>query len=187
MKLRPPAPGRRSIRLKGFDYTRPGAYFVTLCTHNRQCLFGDFVIVDGEVQLNERGGIVTACWNNIPHHFSNITIDAFIVMPNHVHGIIIINDAAVGAKHSLNSANASPLPPTGTQPGSLAAIVQNYKSVSTRKINAVRSAPGHPVWQRNYYEHIIRTDSDLARIRRYIANNPLQWTQDRLNPSLKQR
>lgn len=176
---------RKSIRLKGYDYSQNGGYFVTICTHNKQCLFGD--IVNSKMELSEMGKIAEKCWNEIPDHFDNILLDYFVIMPNHIHSIINI----VGAKHlgvtstkysHLSSPNASPLQPRGTDKGSLGAIIQNYKSVTTRKINKIFSRQGSLLWQRNYYEHVIRNDSDLNDIREYIINNPLKWALDKENP-----
>lgn len=170
---------RRSIRLKGYDYSQPGAYFVTICTQNRACLFGD--VVDGKMRLNDIGRIVEQCWYHIPVHFAHVQLDAFMVMPNHVHGIIVLVDSGnVGATH------ASPLPtrPRGPQRKSIASIVGSFKSTVTKRINDYRGTPGLPVWQRNYYEHIIRDEQSLIRIREYIANNPFQWALDRENPSV---
>jgi len=133
--------------------------------------------------LNDSGRMVAACWSQLPHHFPNVTLDAFVVMPNHVHSIIRLGKGEASADHRAESsgpfpADASPLRPIGTQPGSLGAIVQNLKSLTTRKINQRRGTPGLPVWQRNYYEHIIRDDAALDRIRQYIAENPLRWATD---------
>jgi len=173
---------RRSIRLKGYDYTRPGAYFVTVCTHRREMLFGE--VVNGVMQLNAFGEIVWKCWDEIPTHFPNVELDAFIVMPNHVHGIIVIvADGMVGATH------ASPLPdpqylshPRGPAPQSLGAIVGSFKSAVTRRINHMRGTSGAPVWQRNYWEHVIRTERVLNAVRQYIHDNPPRWSFDRYNP-----
>lgn len=182
MKYDPAKHHRRSIRLPGYDYATPGAYFVTICARDRECIFGE-IQGAGEMCLNDTGHIVMECWNAIPAHFPHVMVDTFIVMPNHIHGIVRL----VGVKHSRSSANASPLPadvppPNGTQPGSLAAIVQNFKSVSTRKINAQRAMSGVPVWQRNYWERIIRNDAELGHVRQYIANNLARWACDRANP-----
>lgn len=185
MNYRAEAYGRRSIRLKGYDYAQPGAYFVTICTQDRQCLFGD--IAEGQTRLNTLGEVVLACWANLPHHFPHVELDAFVVMPNHVHGIVVITHRRGEASGpntripGLAAPDASPLL-DGTRPGSLGAIVQNFKSVSTRRINTMRSAPGLPVWQRNYYEHVIRNEHELDRIREYIASNPMQWAMDSENP-----
>ncbi len=178
---------RRSIRLKGWDYRTPAAYFVTICTHDRAPLFGR--VVDGDMVLNAFGEIVWACWREIPEHFPHVELDAFVVMPNHVHGIIFIVDV-VGSLHAgathVGATHASPLrgdAPRGPASGSLGAIVGSFKSAVTQRINALRNTPGAPVWQRNYYEHIIRTERALNAIRRYIAENPLRWHLDRYNPN----
>ncbi|MCX8051233.1 MAG: transposase [Chlorobi bacterium] len=175
-------PNRRSIRLKGYDYTQPGAYFITIVTQDRTCLFGE--VVDGEMRLNALGEIVRACWLGIPGHFPHAALDAFMVMPNHVHGIIVIADY-VGARHAV---------PLHTVPlrqrerfgkpvaGSIPTIIRSFKSIVTKRINEHRKTPGVPVWQRNYYEHIIRSDESLNRIRQYIVENPLRWAFDLENP-----
>lgn len=184
---------RRSIRLKGYDYTRPGAYFITVCTRDRACLFGE--VKAGKVELNQWGIIVQECWHDLPKHFSNVKLDSFVVMPNHVHGIVIITrspcrgDAGVAptyqpySSHRRHPASVSaPAVPCGPKPASIGAIVGSFKSAVTRRINELRQTPAAPVWQRNYYEHIIRDDASLERIRAYIRNNPLQWALDRENP-----
>ena len=182
MKYDPQLHHRRSIRLKGYDYSSAGAYFVTVCTNNRECLFGD--IREGKMVLNECGEIVSLKWKNIPAHFGNVELDEFVIMPNHIHGIIIIVDTIVGAKHSLNASPLHlPLPlQYGTSPGSLPAIMQNFQSVTTRKINQIRCSLGNKFWQRNYYEHVIRNEKELNALREYIVNNPLKWDLDKDNP-----
>jgi putative transposase len=279
---------RRSIRLKGYDYTQPGAYFITICTHGRECLFGE--IIDGEMHLNEAGQIVVQTWQDLPNHVPNVQLDAFVVMPNHVHGIIIITDHAEGIGAGLKparttmgpdsaadsgstagpgsvgagsvgagsvgagsvGAGSEPAPTTTTAPGSAAGfgpttgsgpvgagptmgsgptaapgsttgsdpvgagsepaptepaptepaptepaptrssyglpeIVRQFKTFSARRINELRGTPGTPVWQRNYYEHIIRNESSLNRIRQYIAENPARWDADQENPQRPHR
>jgi REP element-mobilizing transposase RayT len=189
---------RRSIRLKGYDYTQPGAYFVTICTYDREALFGQ--VVDGHMVLNACGEMVMACWREIPDHFPHVALDAFVVMPNHVHGILWIV-ADVGARHAVPLHNAETIPkphavplhnaetiPNQEQfgkpvPGSISTIIGAFKSAVTRRINALRGTPGTQVWQRNYWEHIIRTERTLNAIRRYIAENPLRWHLDRYNLS----
>ncbi|HZX12945.1 MAG TPA: transposase [Thermodesulfobacteriota bacterium] len=131
---------RRSVRLKEHDYSQSGAYFITICTYKRECLFGE--IVDGEMQLNEFGGIVATCWNEVPRHFKNIQLDAFITMPNHVHGIVIITDS-VGARHA--SPLQSPQTPRGPKPQSLGAIVGSFKSTITKRINKIPGTPTTPL------------------------------------------
>jgi len=185
---------RRSIRLSGYDYSQPGAYFVTICTLNRACLFGD--IVNGVMQLNPIGRMVQECWRAIPQHFPHVVLDAFVVMPNHVHGILVIVEKtnagaahSAGAMRSVGATHASPLQndntptrPRGPKRQSIASIVGSFKSAVTKCINEYRGTPGAPVWQRNYYEHIIRTEESLNRIREYILQNPLRWHLDRENP-----
>jgi REP element-mobilizing transposase RayT len=169
---------RRSIRLAGYDYSLPGAYFVTLNTQEQVCIFGE--VVDDEVRLSSIGEIVRRCWLDLPNHFL-IDLDVWVVMPNHLHGIILLRgkgEASGDSGDALDSyppPDASPLRPYGTGANSLGAIIQNFKSISTRKINQVQGTPGGRVWQRNYYEHVVRDDADLERIRQYIDDNPLRW------------
>jgi putative transposase len=174
---------RRSIRLKGYDYTQAGAYFVTICTKDRACLFGD--VADGVMRLNQMGHIVRQCWLAIPNHVPHVLLDEFVVMPNHVHGILVIMPT-----HDVGATHASPLQnddtstrPRGPQPRSVASIVGSFKSAAAKRINEHRGTPGAPIWQRNYYEHIIRDDESLNLIRNYIADNPLRWQIDAENPN----
>jgi putative transposase len=226
---------RRSIRLKGYDYTQAGAYFVTFVAHDRECLFGD--VVDGVMRLNAFGEIVRDEWfrTAVVRPYVMLDPDEFVVMPNHVHGIIWIvrsgdgdhgddgggvlagahgGDASVGAHlvgaHLLVGAQRRCAPtntntntnanaitdavnitehrqcrgatPTNVIPGSLGAIVRAIKSATTKRINALRGTPAAPVWGRNYYEHIIRYETSLNRIRRYIAANPSRWAEDHEHP-----
>jgi len=239
---------RRSIRLKGYDYTAPGAYFVTICTQDHVQMFGE--VVGGDMRLNPHGRVVDTYWSRIPRHFLHVTLDAWVVMPNHVHGIIVITDPpAVGDDASSpvdergrcrgeaipvwpaemeggagsksrtvtdgdsgrgeaipvwpaemeggagsksrtvtdgDSGIASPLQrrrrqqqrpprPHGAPSGSLGAIVGNFKSITTRRINRMRHTPGGQVWQRNYWEHIIRDQVAYERLWQYIENDPALW------------
>ena len=167
---------RRSIRLKGFDYAQAGAYFVTVCTHNRACLFGDEV--RGEIRLNGAGRLVQSVWGGLPDHYPYIDMDAFVIMPNHVHGIVWL-------KGSDNvGATGAGLKPAPTVRHGLPEIVRAFKTFSARQINAMRSTFGISVWQRNYFEHIIRNDETLQLIRKYIADNPARWAEDVENPSM---
>jgi len=187
MKYDPARHHRRSIRLKGYDYIRPGAYFVTICTQDRMCLLGE--IVDGEMRLNDAGEIVAWTWHDLPNHISNVQLDAFVVMPNHVHGIIIITDPVVAVVVGAGSVGAGSVG-AGSEPAptprmyGLPEIVRQFKTFSARRINDLRGTPGTPVWQRNYYEHIIRDEESLNRIREYILNNPSRWEMDQENPSV---
>ncbi len=199
-----------SIRLPGYDYSRPGAYFITIVVHNRQCLFGE--IVNGEMTLNEFGEIVKTEWQKTGALRPNIDVDAFVVMPNHLHGILIITDnddlyhhhnrnrnrdrnrrdtlQRVSTESESESESESGM---GMEPGmgmgtieqfgkpthnSIPTIVRLFKSTVTKQINQIRQTLGIPVWQRNYYEHIIRNDDELNKIREYIINNPLTWKTD---------
>jgi REP element-mobilizing transposase RayT len=185
MNANPDHPARRSIRLQDYDYADEGAYFVTICTHGRVCAFGD--VVNGAMRLNRVGEIVTECWNTIPTHFPGVKLDTSIVMPNHVHGIIVIAERmrhVVGATHGspLQTANnLSPQHPKGPPKGSLGAIVGQFKSSVSRRL---KDDPDVllPLWQRNYYEHVIRDEDDLNRIREYIECNPQMWASDVENP-----
>lgn len=172
MKYNPQKHHRRSIRLPGYDYTAPGAYFVTICAQDRICLFGQ--VVNGVMQLNLYGRVAATYWERLPHHFPNLQLGAWVIMPNHMHGILIITEAA---------APSAPPPEDGLAAGSLGAIVGNYKSTTTRRINQMRHTPGGVVWQRNYWEHIIRDDAAYARIADYIATNPARWQGDQLHPA----
>jgi len=162
---------RTSLRLQGYDYAQAGMYFVTICAYEHKCLFGE--IVDGEMRLNDKGRIVLECWNDLPQHYENLVLDYFTIMPNHVHGIMALLDIpVVGA--GLKPA------PTAKRHG-LSEMVRALKTFSSKHINKIRSTPGMPVWQRNYYEHVIRDDDDLNRIREYIINNPPNWGEDEEN------
>ena len=173
---------RRSIRLQGYDYSQSGVYYVTVCTRERQCLFG--AVMDGQMQLNAAGQILQSVWESLPQFYEGVESDAFVVMPNHVHGIIIIR-AAVGAIHEspLRSASSTPSRILDRRRMLLSKIIGRFKMVSAKQINVQRDTPGVPVWQRNYYEHVIRDEETLRRIRQYIADNPAQWEFDRENPA----
>ncbi len=186
MKYDPAKHHRRSIRLTGYDYTQPGAYFVTICTQGRACLFGE--VLDGAMRLNPFGELVQMTWHDLPHHVDDIVLDAFVVMPNHVHGIIMIVEPSVGAGSEPAPTEPAPTPatdePTYKKRHGLPEIVRQFKTFSARRINHRRNMPGVPVWQRNYYEHVIRNDESLNSIREFIINNPRQWELDRENPDI---
>jgi REP element-mobilizing transposase RayT len=169
---------RRSIRLRNYDYAQAGAYFVTVCTHNRECLFGE--VVDGKMQLNAAGQMVEQCWLAIPEHFPHVELDAFVVMPNHIHGIVVITNPVEAQFIAPNTQGAMNQGAMNRAP-TLGGMVRAFKARSTRDIRL--REPGVSVWQRNYYEHIIRSEESLMRIREYITNNPLQWALDRENPA----
>jgi REP element-mobilizing transposase RayT len=181
---------RQSIRLKGYDYSQSGAYFVTICSWQRECLFGK--IANGEMILNEYGEIIMKCWDTIPSYFMNVRCDEFVVMPNHIHGVIFINNCRgeVSSPFSEivlhNSKSKTALQKGGETPPlrkiTLGQIVACFKYQNVKQINQIRNTPGMPVWQRNYYEHIIRDEKELQTIREYIVNNPMQWELDNENP-----
>lgn len=169
---------RKSIRLRDYDYTSPGAYLVTVCTRGHDCLFGS--VIDGRMKLNVAGRVVQSVWDELPDHYSNVETDAFVIMPNHIHGIIVLvdgidrPDCPVGA--GFKPAPASVRLPVHTKRHGLPEIMRGLKTFSARNINTVRGTPGIPVWQRGYHEHVIRKTEDINRVRDYIMNNPLRWS-----------
>lgn len=184
MAIDPQFHHRGSIRLKEYDYSQPGGYFVTLCTHRRECILGD--VADGDVHLNQFGEIVKEEWLRTGQIRPEITMDEFMVMPNHMHGIIMIrNDIpnkSVGAHRCAPQDRAHSHAPLRREPKTLGSIIAGFKSVVTHRINLLRKTPLTPIWQRNYYEHIIRDEDDLNRIRQYIIDNPMKWDGDEENP-----
>ena len=170
---------RKPLRLKEYNYSLEGSYFVTICVKDREDLFGQ--IVSGALSLNQYGKIVQSCWNELPNHYSNILLDEFVIMPNHVHGIITIIDDVVGATFRRPNTNGAGRP-RPYKKITLGNIVAFFKYQSTKRINEIRKTPGLSVWQRNYYDHIIRNEKSLYRIREYIITNPEQWTRDKENP-----
>ena len=164
-------PIRKQIRLPTYNYSQPGMYFLTACTFTRKHLFGE--VTSGVMHLNENGRICEQCWIDLPNHYEGIELDAFVVMPNHVHGIVAIAASPTGR---------AGLKPAPTWRPGLPEIVRALKTFSARRINEVRHATGAPVWQRGYYEHIVRDESEVGRIREYITTNPLRWEVDRENP-----
>lgn len=173
---------RRTIRLKDFDYSQSGAYFVTICTKNRQCIFGK--IQEGKMQLSASGRVAAAQWQQLPDRFPALELGEWIVMPNHIHGILVISGRGEASQdNNLTSPDlfikdASPLRPIGTAPGSVGAIIQVFKSITSRKISAQIEKMKGSVWQRNYYEHVIRNERELMAISDYILTNPRNWEKD---------
>lgn len=166
---------RRSLRLPQYDYAQPGAYFITICTQNRVCLFGDAVA--GVVHLNSAGQLAATMWHDLPARFAGIEMDAFVVMPNHLHGLIVLKDA-----QTANTPGAA-----ATAAPTIGAVVGAFKSSFTVAYLRGREKAQWPAvarrfLQRNYYEHIIRNEAELARVRRYIEENPARWEFDRENP-----
>jgi putative transposase len=186
-------PKRKSTRLKGYDYSAPGYYFVTICTNDRQCLFGE--IIDEGMKLNDAGQMVGKVWHDLPMNYPNISRDTFVVMPNHVHGIIIINSSNnnVGAGPRACPVNRFKIngQPQGVAPTnsnlSLPDVIHRFKSLTTHHyIKGVKQNNWRPfndkLWQRNYYEHVTRNEIDLSGTREYIVNNPKKWHLDKYNP-----
>ncbi|MDR3636983.1 MAG: transposase [Isosphaeraceae bacterium] len=149
-------------RLQGYDYSQSGAYFLTLCVNGRSHLFGE--VLDATMHLNHFGRIVQTCWTDLSNHYRHISLDAFTVMPNHIHGILFLERG-----------------PTTEQQHGVPEIVRALKTFSARRINEQRGSRGSSVWQRNYFEHIIRDERALDRIREYILDNPRRWSVDREN------
>jgi len=161
---------RRSIRLRGYDYTQAGLYFITLCTQGHVCLFGN--VANEQMELNAAGRMIDTAWDQLPDHCPHAQIDTYVVMPNHVHAVIVL------------------LPTDGVAMLSLADVVRRFKTFTTRQYVVGVKRDGWPVftgrlWQRNYHEHIIRSERSLNKIRQYIADNPAQWSHDPENPTPK--
>lgn len=188
---------RRSIRLSGYDYSQPGAYFITIVSYERRCVFG--TVENDIVRLSPFGEVVDICWMRLVEFFP-AHLDEYVIMPNHFHGIIWIDGSRergslgeAGGKFGegqkfVDSPPASPLQNIqdqwhGTQSQSLGAIVQNFKAQTARRINGIRRTPGGDVWQRNYYEHVIRDENELCMKREYILKNPIEWALDEENPN----
>ena len=163
MKYNPDIHHRRSIRLPGYDYSQPGAYFVTICIWQRDCLLGD--IEDGNMLLNRYGEVVNFNWLNLTTVYPHIELDSFVIMPNHIHGIITIKNW--DKNHGLSE------------------IMRGLKTFSARRINQLRAVSHIHVWQRGYYEHIVRDETTISKIQEYIINNPYRWETDEMHPSKK--
>jgi REP element-mobilizing transposase RayT len=182
---------RRSIRLKGYDYSKAGTYFVTICTQNRECLFGD--IFDGEICLNDAGCMIQKWWYEAAGKFKNIVLDEFMIMPNHFHGIIAIVGATLCGCPGIHDRPEINLEPANTeQPHRVAPtlgdIIDWFKTMTTNEyIRNVRQKNwptfNGKFWQRNYYEHVVRGEKELHRIRKYIIDNPAKWAEDEDNPA----
>jgi putative transposase len=180
-------PDRQTIRLQNYDYSQPGMYFVTICTHDREPILG--TIEGGYIIPTDAGKFVEQTWHTLPNRFPNLKTDEFILMPNHVHAILFLetrqssqkpgaaSGAPTGKTSSLRAASGAP-----TSRRSLAEIVRAFKSLSAIGVNKIRMTPSQPLWQRNYYEHIIRSSQSLDQLRRYIQENPARWPSDEENP-----
>ncbi|MCC7478069.1 transposase [bacterium] len=164
---------RRSVRLSYWDYSRPGYYFLTICCHQRQCLFGR--IVDGEMQLSEYGRVAKEELLKSVEIRRELSFDSLVIMPNHIHIVVVINrrdDGTLGYRREALTRERH----------SVSSFIASLKSVVTARINTMRSTPGVPVWQRGFHDHIVRSEASLLAIRQYILDNPRQWELDRLHP-----
>jgi putative transposase len=178
---------RKSIRLKGYDYSKQGLYYITICCHGIQCYFGK--IVNNEMILNEYGKIANDEWIKLSERFQNFELNIFQIMPNHMHGIIVLSNVGAPLAGAPDDANATSLKgaavnpaPTVTMP-KVGDIVGAYKSLVANgclEIFKTKNEIMGKLWQRNYYEHIIRNDKSYQRIYDYILNNPANWKQDKL-------
>jgi len=186
MKYNPDKHHRKSIRLKNYNYSNIGSYFITVCAYNHECLFGD--IEDGRMQLNNCGRIIESEWLRSSEIRKEIELDIYQTMPNHFHAIVFILESSTNKRKKLDvymvGANGhSPLRNRlAMKSKSLSSLMVGFKSSVKLKINKFRNTPGVPIWQRNYYDHIIRNENELNQIREYIINNPLEWELDEENP-----
>lgn len=180
-KMRGNLPHRQSTRLPEYDYSQPGMYFVIICVREKVCVLGK--IINGEMQLSAVGQLIKSGFEVIQEHFPDVGVDKFVVMPNHFHLIIEIREGRgeVTSPAPLDARKSGGETPPLRQPA-LGNIIVYYKYQTTKKINQLRQTPGVPLWQRNFYEHIIRDDEDLYNIRRYIEGNPRIWDEDEENP-----
>jgi putative transposase len=153
-----------SLRLKTYDYSTNGAYFVTICVDNKAPILGG--IQDGISKNNKAGLVVERWWKDLPTKYSNVEIDSYVVMPDHFHGIIIID--GVGAIHESPNVNRRRM--------TIGMVIGYFKMNSAKEINILNNTKGEPVWQRSYFDHVIRNDKDLNEVREYITTNPLRWT-----------
>lgn len=177
---------RRSIRLKGYDYSSAGGYYVTIVAWQREFLFGE--VVNKEMILSRFGLVAKQQWEKLPKRFQNIELGAYMIMPNHMHGIILITNGR-GTAGSLNDLDHEPSRRTPTHEryqkpvrGSIPTMIRSYKSAVSYRVNLMRRTDGVPIWQSNYYEHIIRDETDLQNKTNYIEANPLLWDEDDENP-----
>ncbi|MGZ8452168.1 MAG: transposase [Candidatus Binatia bacterium] len=184
---------RRSVRLKDYDYRQSGAYFVTIVTQDRRCLFGD--VVDGKMRLNDAGHMVFAVWNELSSNYPGVETDHFVAMPNHIHGVIILVGAGPRACPEFRG-QPQGVAPTKSRSGNLDAaeplslpdVLHRFKTLTTQRYTLGVKQAGwvrfnNRLWQRNYFEHVIRNEDSLNRIRQYILDNPMHWEFDRENPA----
>ncbi|MCX6558426.1 MAG: hypothetical protein NTW95_13525 [Candidatus Aminicenantes bacterium] len=190
MKFDPEVQRRRSIRMRGRDYSASGKYFLTICTQNRELIFG--TIENKSMLLSPVGRIAERYWKNIPRHFPNIRLDEYCIMPNHIHGILIIEDIAnVGVQYEIKQNHIEPLHPVEPRfhsfqhivPKSIGSIIRTYKTAVTKRCK--ENGFDQFIWQRNFHDRVIRDNGELKRIQQYIRNNPANWDTDDENPCIK--
>jgi putative transposase len=184
---------RRSIRLQGYDYSTPGAYFITICVQRRMCLFG--AVVNDQLRLNDAGQMIQACWEQLPQRFPTLALDTYVVMPNHFHAIAILVGAPLVGAQDAQGAQNTPITRSASRRGAegpltIGDIAGAFKSITTNHyIHGVQESGWNPfekrLWQQNYWEHIIRDDTALGRIRSYIQTNPTRWSDDQLHPKAR--
>jgi putative transposase len=177
MQCDPLLPNRRSVRIEPFDYAQPAAYFITICAHANRNIFGE--IVSETMRLNALGKIVEESWRALPSHFSNIRLAAHVFMPNHLHGIVSIQDTVRRSPQKTGS-DVLVYPPGARRFGagvrsSIPTIVRSFKSAVSKKARAMLRKPLFQVWQRGYHEHIIRNQDDFEETCEYIRLNPMRW------------
>jgi REP element-mobilizing transposase RayT len=191
--------GRRTLRLSGYDYSIYGPYYVTICTHKKRCLFGK--VINGEMVLNQVGRIVNDEWIKAGESRGDLELDEWVLMPNHLHGIVsIIEDSPVAIRElplhgTVETEDSLPEPDIFTRAAYefpvrtdirkrrnmiLPKFIGRFKMLSSKRVNSLRGTPGKPLWQKSYWDRIIRDEKDLNRIRSYIRNNPSQWEKDYL-------
>jgi len=169
--------GHHSIRLRGYDYCSEGIYFVTICSHQKRCVFGR--IVEARAALRPVGLVLRECWVAIPSHFAQTQLHEFVIMPNHLHGIV-----EICTKLGRSGAAPLPAPVASVQAASLGAIVRSFKAAATKRVHGQFNWAG-PLWQRNYFEAIVHDGEEFAAATRYILENPSRWEWDRENPERK--
>jgi len=180
-----PKHNRKSMRLEGYDYSYPGAYFVTVCTWDRECLFGR--VQNEQMHLNELGRIVEEEWIISGDVYNYIGLDLHVVMPNHFHGVVLIDDHdnIVGTIHESSQQKPTTLTtPKQRRKMILPKFMGRFKMQSSKRINQLCNKSGTPVWQKSFYDHIIRNEDDWNRVREYIINNPLKWALDRFHTTM---
>ena len=170
----PPVPKRKLLRWKGFDYSTATGYFITLCTHKRECLLG--AVQAGEIELSESGRIAWECWEDLPQHYPILVLDEFVVMPNHLHAVLFF--LTVEELLVLPGGACAGTACVRPQPVSLSEVIRFFKTTSAKRINRLQDARGATVWQRSFHDHVIRRDQRIDAFRRYILRNPQEWEQD---------